>query len=142
MYDVGKRSSFVLVHGDTPWWCGLVSSESGQSRKTGLSVYFVKWSCVGEARVPNLVDDLGGLYVILAAGPRHDGLDSPLADAVLELLRQCPVPASKSLTSPSTFTAEHGGSDLNKSGKNDKCQQGRVPSRFGLDWAGRMWWVC
>lgn len=81
-------------------------------RSPHLSVYFVKWSSIREARVPDLVDDLCGLDVILAPGTGHDGLDGTLADAVLELLGQSPVASRESLASPATFTAEHRCSNL------------------------------
>lgn len=76
-------------------------------RSPHLSVYFVKWSSIREARVPDLVDDLCGLNVVLAPGTGHDRLDGALADAALELLGQSPVATGKGLARPTTFTAEH-----------------------------------
>jgi len=67
---------------------------------------------VVEARVPDLVDDLDGVHVVLARRPRHEGLDGAHPDAVLELLRQRPVAARKRLSCPSALAAEHGRADL------------------------------
>lgn len=72
-----------------------------------LSVYFVKWSGVGVARVPDRIDDLRGVDVVLAPGTAHDGLDGTPADAGLELLSQRPIAAGEGLASPATLTAEH-----------------------------------
>lgn len=70
-------------------------------------VYFLERPLVRKTRVPHLVDHLGGVYVVAARRPRHDGLDRPHPHAVLELLCQRPVAACHGLSCPSALAAEH-----------------------------------
>lgn len=77
-----------------------------------LPVDFFKWSLVVETRVPDLVDDFGGLDVVFTRWSVHDGLDGSHPDAVLELLGEGPVSSGYGFSRPAAFTAEHGGSDL------------------------------
>ena len=75
-------------------------------------IYLVEWPSVGEARIPDLVNHLGRLRLILAPRPRHDGVDGPPADAVLELLCNRPLPSGEGLSRETAFATEHGGADL------------------------------
>lgn len=83
-----------------------------------LSINLIERPRIRKAGIPDLVDDLDSLDVILAPGPRHDGRHGPRAHAVLELLRQPPVAPRHRLPSPPTLAAQHRGSDLFISGNS------------------------
>lgn len=71
-----------------------------------LLVDLVERTGVLETGVPDLVNDLGGLYVILATWSVHDRTDGAVADAVLVLLGDGEVVADEELAGPSALAAQ------------------------------------
>lgn len=75
-------------------------------------VHFVEGPGVREARVPDLVHDLGRVDVVLAPRPVQDRHYRPGPDAVLELLRHLPVAPREGLSRPPALAAQHRRADL------------------------------
>lgn len=81
------------------------------------SIHFIEWPGIRKAGVPDLIDDLFCLSLVLAARARHDGADCPAAHTVLEVLCDGPVSPGEGFPRPATLATERGGADLGESSR-------------------------
>ena len=84
-----------------------------KSQSYRSSINPVKWPRIREARIPDFINHLCRLHVILAARSVHDRFNCPHSHAILVLLCYRPVTPRKEFSRPPAFSAQTRSSNLN-----------------------------